>query len=218
MVLRATREQGQSGFMANVSVVAEPGRKKRVTFNEPGHAHELTFSTFRRLPLLDHDPLKRLFLDALDEARAALRFHVWAYVLMPEHVHVLVLPLDADYRMQRILRSIKQRAATRSLKWLEVNDPDSLKGLARRDAERGLRRHFWQEGPGYDRNLYNPGPIWSSIRYMHENPVRRGLVESAPDWPWSSARWYLDREDAPFRVDSCPIERPREVPDYRRWS
>ena len=65
---------------------------KRRTFNDPGHAHELTFSTYRRTRLLEECAVCRLFLSKLDEARRGHRFEVWAYVQMPDHVHLLVWP------------------------------------------------------------------------------------------------------------------------------
>jgi putative transposase len=49
---------------------------------------------------------------------------------------------------------------------------------------------FWQEGPGYDRNLNSESAVLASIDYIHANPVRRGLVEQARQWKWSSARWF----------------------------
>ena len=49
---------------------------------------------------------------------------------------------------------------------------------------------FWQEGPGYDRNLDNAASVLAAIDYIHLNPVRRGLCENVLDWKWSSARWY----------------------------
>ncbi len=51
---------------------------------------------------------------------------------------------------------------------------------------------FWQEGPGFDRNLFSPDAIASSLEYIHNNPVSRGLCRRAVDWKWSSARYYLD--------------------------
>jgi putative transposase len=50
---------------------------------------------------------------------------------------------------------------------------------------------FWQEGPGYDRNLKRAATIQAAIDYIHLNPVRRGLATRAIDWKWSSASWYL---------------------------
>lgn len=193
-------------------------RKSRVTFNELGHAHELTFSCYHRWPLLDRDPLRQIVLAALSDARSQWRFHVWAYVLMPEHAHLLVLPLDAPYRMDLILTSIKKRAATRCLNWLREHEPETASQLAVRSERGRLRHRFWQDGPGYDRNLFCPNSIWNSIEYMHWNPVARGLAQSPCDWPWSSARFYADLEGLPFAVDPCPVERPPGPPDHPKAS
>jgi putative transposase len=58
---------------------------------------------------------------------------------------------------------------------------------------------FWQEGPGYDRNLTHSKSVLAAIDYIHQNPVGRGLVMRAVDWKWSSARFYLQ---ADFPLDS----------------
>src|SRR5690606_37023852 len=68
---------------------------------------------------------------------------------------------------------------------------------------------FWQEGPGYDRNVFSPDAVETSIRYIHENPVRRGMCIRAADWRWSSARYYFldpprqQLPDLPF-IDAAP--------------
>ena len=188
----------------------------RKTFNTPGDAHELTFSCYRRIPQFEREPLVSLFLSSLDQARDACKFHLWAFVVMPDHVHLLIWPTEPVYRMDRILTAIKKPASHLCLSWLREHDERALARL--RVSEKGgkARHRFWQDGPGYDRNLFASPAVWSSISYMHANPVRKGLVGSELDCPWSSARWYADREDWVLRVDSCPLERPKRIPDYRR--
>jgi putative transposase len=51
---------------------------------------------------------------------------------------------------------------------------------------------FWQEGPGFDRNLFSSDAIFASLEYIHDNPVSRGLCRRAADWKWSSAGYYLN--------------------------
>ena len=51
---------------------------------------------------------------------------------------------------------------------------------------------YWQEGPGYDRNLESEAAVLAAIEYIHMNPVRRGLCTKAVYWPWSSIHFYLD--------------------------
>jgi putative transposase len=77
--------------------------KQCVRFNEPGHAHELTFSCYRRLPLLARDRTRVWLAEAIAAARARQQFELWAYVFMPEHVHPLVYPRRRDYQISSIL-------------------------------------------------------------------------------------------------------------------
>jgi REP element-mobilizing transposase RayT len=84
-----------------------PHRKRLKSYNTPGDAHELTFSCYRRLPLLSKDRTRRWFLEALDQARRRRNFYLWAYVIMPEHVHILLWPRDGVYEMRLIRAAIK---------------------------------------------------------------------------------------------------------------
>ena len=181
---------------------AQP-RKRRRAWNEPGHAHELTFSCYRRLPLLSKDRSRHWFIEALGRARQRRQFELWAYVIMPEHVHVLLYPKASQYDMAAILKSIKQPVARRAIRYLRQNAQDFLDQLRVTRAGRGEWR-FWQEGGGYDRNIFEENVAWTCVDYMHHNPVRRGLVEHPLDWPWSSARWYAELANVKLEMDDCP--------------
>ena len=181
-------------------------RKTRRTYNTPGDAHELTFSCFRRLPLLDSDGIRRVFLNQLNKARERWDFELWAYVLMPEHVHLLVWPKSRVYDIAAIRKSIKQSVPQRAVHYMRRRQPDALKAFeVLRQGVLGYR--FWQEGGGYDRNLFSPRAIGKVIGYIHNNPVRRGLVTSPLEWPWSSARWYAGLDVNAIEVDRCPALR-----------
>ena len=179
-------------------------RKRRMTFNEPGHAHELTFSCYRRLPLLTSEQARRLFLQCLDAARKRLQFKVWAYVTMPEHVHLLISPLTKDYRISRILMAVKSSFAKGMLEQIRNSSPTTLAQLRVRRRDGTSTYRFWQAGGGYDRNLFSPKAIHACIAYIHSNPVRRGLCETELDWEYSSCRWYLGLE-AVFAVDQVDV-------------
>ena len=90
-------------------------RKQRETFNEDHHAHELTFCCYHRLPLLSRDRSRLWFIDALDKARRRWSFELWAYVIMPEHVHLGLLPGE-NARISAILTTIKQSIAKRGVR------------------------------------------------------------------------------------------------------
>src|SRR4051794_26000197 len=113
-----------------------------------------------------------------------------AFVFMPEHVHLLVVPNGREPAINQFLARIKQPFS----KWVKRQLTDMKSPLVDRLTvqERPGKTcfRFWQEGPGYDRNLTTPSVIEAAIEYIHMNPVRRGLVKRAVDWKWSSASWY----------------------------
>ena len=179
-------------------------RKLRRAFNLPGHAHELTFSCYKRLPLLSKDRTREWFVSALDEARTKLGFELWAYVIMPEHVHVLLYPKRDNYSIADLLKAIKQPVSRNAITHLRVHAPHWLDQLKVTWPSGRVEYRFWQQGGGYDRNIYEPETAWASVNYLHENPVRRGLVSNALEWPWSSAGYYAGLEDFKLRIDDCP--------------
>src|SRR5713226_6973285 len=101
-------------------------RKSNKSYNEPGHAHELTFSCFRRLPLLSRDRTRQWFLEALDSARHRLKLSLWAYVIMPEHVHVIVWPREPVYEVRRIRTALKVPVQRKALAFLRREAPAFL--------------------------------------------------------------------------------------------
>jgi len=158
--------------------------------NIPGHAHSLTFSCFRGKPFLSRDRSRQWFVKSLSAARDAHAFDIWAYVIMPEHVHLLIFPRNDEYSIADILGDIKRPVAQKALRFVRETAPSFLETM-RDEQPNGIVRHrFWQRGGGFDRNLVEPSIIHSTIDYIHANPVRRGLVESPDDWQWSSAVFY----------------------------
>jgi len=188
----------------------QPARvcKRRVTFNEPGHAHELTFSCHRHLQLLSRDRTRQWLVESLDLARQKWDFELWAYVIMPEHVHLLLLPRQAEYEIAAILKAIKQSVARRAIRFLRRDAPDWLERVKVSRPAGRVEHRFWQQGGGYDRNIHRARTAWASVRYMHENPVRRGLVARPVDWVWSSARWYAGLPDVKLEMDDRPPDPP----------
>lgn len=177
-------------------------RKKVRHFDERGHAHFLTFSCYSRLPLLSKDKSRWWLIDALQRARQKHNFHLWGWIIMPEHVHLLLLPVRPGYKMAAVLADIKRPVGEVAIAWLEMNHPQFLSRLTVQNRNRTYRR-FWQAGPGQDRNVYDPAVAHKILDYIHNNPVRRGLVGRAEDWPWSSARDWAGSEDVPLSVDKA---------------
>ena len=111
------------------------------------------------------------------------------FVFMPEHVHLLVNPLQLAPDIGLFLARLKQPFSKQIKQILVESKSPLLDQLTVLERPGKTCFRFWQEGPGYDRNLSNPKAILSSIDYIHTNPVDRGLCKRAADWKWSSARY-----------------------------
>jgi putative transposase len=168
------------------------GHRKRVKhYHRPGDFHELTFSCYHRMPLLTNDDWRRRLARRIDTAGSEYSCELVAFVFMPEHIHLLVYPTLPEPELNRYLAAIKQPFSAEIHQLMEELHSPLLKKLVNRIRPGKTCFRFWQEGPGFDRNLYSPTAIQASIHYIHENPVKRGLCRRAVDWKWSSARWYL---------------------------
>ncbi|MGA2798079.1 MAG: transposase [Thermoguttaceae bacterium] len=174
-------------------------RKKVHHFDEPSHAHFLTFSCYHRLPLLNKDRSRYWLIEALQAARQKHGFDLWGWVIMPEHVHLLLWP-KPGYQIQTILADIKRPIGQQAIHWLEENRPDFLERLTVRNRNRTYHR-FWQAGPGQDRNIYDPNAAHQVLEYIHNNPVQRGLVALPEQWQWSSTQDWAGGKDVLLKVD-----------------
>jgi putative transposase len=177
-------------------------RKTCRRHDAPGHAHELTFSCHGRLPLLARDRTRLWFVEAVEAARGPLAFDVWAYVLMPEHVHLLVRPRDPAHGVSAILHRLKRHVARRAIAFLEREASDWLPRLTVTGRGGMPERRFWLPGGGYDRNIVEPRTLHRVIAYIHQNPVRRGLATHPEAWTWSSAPWYAGVRPVPLEMDA----------------
>jgi putative transposase len=168
-------------------------------YDVPGDAHELTFSCYRNQPFLLVDRTRLWLVDAIEAAREKHRFHLWAWVFMPEHVHLLIWPATSNYSIGNILQSIKQPVGRFEITRAKKMDGERLDLMATGLTKPPFR--FWQEGGGYDKNMTADKTIRNAVEYIHNNPVRKGLVDSPEKWIWSSYKDWLDIGECPLAVD-----------------
>lgn len=172
-----------------------PSHLRRI--NEPGHIHFWTISCHRRLGFFHHDAMKRIVVDGLRLLREKFGMCLVGYVVMPDHVHVLLYPhargCDEPIDISRLLREFKQYVGFHGKVWLREywrihgglwSGP--LTEWARND---GAGKPIWKPR-GYDFNIDRRETLMEKLDYCHKNPITRGLVERAEDWPWSSLRFY----------------------------
>lgn len=164
---------------------------------QPNDVRFLTFSCYRRLPLFQNNSIKAAFADRLALARESTGIRLIAWVVMPEHVHLLVMPLGHGKSVTQYLRFLKRPFAQMVVsRWRDLQ----ARVLDQLIDKQGATR-FWQQGGGYDRVMRSEDDVREKIAYINSNPVRRGLVEHAEDWRWSSARWYAGHREGEMPMD-----------------
>ena len=125
-------------------------------YHEPGDFHELTFSCYRRMPLLSNDVWRERLPRSIESSCAESSFELVAFVYMPEHLHLLVYPKTREPKIGRFLARLKQ-PFSKEIKRILINSRSSL--LDKLTVRERPGKHcfrFWQEGPGFDRNVYPP--------------------------------------------------------------
>ncbi len=165
-------------------------RKRVKHFDSPGQAHELTFSCYRRFPLLDNDVFRSILGKAINRAVERHHYELVAYVFMPEHVHLIVFPQAEAGTISQLLFAIKKPSSFRIKQWMQEHKDSRLGKLMVRERRDKTTFRSWQEGSGYDRNIDDSAKLEVMIDYLHENPIRRNLCKTTDQWEWSSWHFY----------------------------
>ncbi|MGB6430569.1 MAG: transposase [Candidatus Acidiferrales bacterium] len=168
--------------------------------------HFLTYTCYRRLPLLSSARARNVFVEILAEVRDGYGFLLAGYVVMPNHVHLLIGE-PAKGTPSTVMQVLKQRVSRR-LRARKRRAPQTQLQLAFVEGEL-MPRQFWQRR-FHDFNLWSHKKIIEKLEYVHMNPVKNNLVEHskhraprgpAKDWPWSSWSYYAKGEQGLVRID-----------------
>ena len=152
-------------------------------FQESKQSHFVTFSCYRRQPFLRDARLCHTFVQSLEHTRRKYKFLVYGYVVMPEHVHLLVSEPEVGV-LATAVQALKISVARQATKF-GAGDDGTL----------------WQTRY-HEHNVRTYESFVEKLRYIHRNPVKRGLVERPEDWTWSSFRHYATRETGPVEIES----------------
>ena len=156
-----------------------------------GNLHFITTSCYQREPLLGSARARDVFLEIFEQVRKRYDFDVIGYVVMPEHIHVLISEPKRD-TIPMVVQVLKQQVAHRPL---QKSKPSS-----QRELWETMRPRFWQRRC-YHFNGYSDRKVTEKLRYMHQNPVERGLVPSPELWCWSSYRAFAFCEEGVVKLN-----------------
>jgi len=160
--------------------------------------HFITCSCYRRLPLLRSMASRNVLVKILGEVRDRYRFALVGYVIMPEHIHLLISE-PPNGTPSSILQVFKQRVSRRLRRKPRVRSSTAQLSF-RFDSSDHRLPQFWQPR-FYDFNVWSQKKITEKLHYMHLNPVKRKLVVHPRDWPWSSFSFYEGKDSALVRID-----------------
>jgi putative transposase len=190
------RHSGNVAPRSNLDLM--PWRLKR--YQQTGDLHFVTFSCYRRAPLLGSGLARDTFVVTLERVRSWYGFYMTGFVVMPEHVHLLLSEPERG-NLAVALQMLKQIV---SQKLDERREKPGAPSFSRSVREGGaLRSHlpFWQPRY-YDFNVFRGQKLTEKLDYMHQNPVQRGLVARPEDWKWSSALHYSTGKECAVEIES----------------
>ena len=172
-------------------------RPKREIFDIEGHAHFLTFSCYHHLPLLSRDNCKRIVLGHLNMLSRTHQLGVVGFVVMPDHVHALVRPVQSG-QLSTFIQQWKRMTSDAILEFLKLGTPQDTTPFGERVRDKSGKLHIWQKRY-YPFNVFTIEKAVEKLEYMHNNPVKAGLVDDPCAWPWSTASHFL-------KGKPCPVE------------
>jgi putative transposase len=174
-------------------------------FDHDGRVRFVTFSTYRRVPVLSNAAFRDRVVETIGTVRAKYWFKLLAYVVMPEHVLMVLWPPEA-LKLAPIVGQIKRESSYKIHAMLDAGGM-----MARRlvHLQKGVPAFQLWQLRGYDHNCRTEQSVWEKVNYCHWNPVKPGLVKHPEDWAWSSYRSYEGIAASLLTVDAL-IEWPTE--------
>ena len=167
-----------------------------------GHLHFITFSCYRRLPLFASARSRNVFVRTLDQVRCEYGFRLVGYVVMPEHVHLLISEPERG-TPSTVLKMLKQRVSRQLRRKPRRRVSVAQRAFPFASSRNGQPAQFWQRR-FYDFNIWSRKKKIEKLSYIHANPVKRGLVDDPKHWPWSSYAFYQQCGEVLIAID--PVE------------
>jgi putative transposase len=193
-------------------------------FQQTRRSHFVTFSCYRRQPKFRSPEIYDLFLQTLEDMRRQFSMRIYGYVVMPEHVHLLVSEPEQELERglvlvpqvrapglganlgSQLVREAPRAPLADAIHYLKLSFAKRLRSREGR-VELGS---FWQQRY-HDRNVRDAREFSIKLRYVHHNPVKRRLVSDPSEWKWSSFRHHALREGGVVEIESEWTARDRET-------
>ena len=167
-------------------------------FDHDGRARFVTFCTHKRIPVLTNDPFRESIIKSIESVRNEFEFRLLGYVIMPEHIHLVLIP-KSETKVGEIVGKIKRLSAKEIHRTLKRQRNGLLSKLL--VYRNGIEKFALWQRRCYDHNCRTDSSVWKKVEYCHNNPVKRGLVREPYRWNWSSFNCYAGAQEVPLAND-----------------
>lgn len=172
----------------------------------------MTLTVVDWIDIFTREVYKKTVIETLRYCIKNKGLNVYAYCIMSNHIHMIV-NCDEQYNLSEVIRDFKKFTSRKILFQIQ-NDPESrrewLLKLFKEAAEKHAKTKnykFWKDG-NHAIELYNSRFTWNKVKYIHNNPVKAGLVKRIEDWKYSSASNYIGEASVLQEVHclAAPVE------------
>jgi putative transposase len=165
---------------------------------DPTHLYFVTTSAVEHARIFQREVIKRILVDSLNTGRILGQYELFAFVIMPNHLHIVIRCLK-DYLVSDVVREFKKATANLILRHYEAEDNQEALASCRSRVKPGQKQqHAVWEDEYQAKNVFSPTFLRQKLDYIHNNPVQPHwcLTERPEEYAWSSARFYLANQRA----------------------
>jgi len=188
-------------FKSSTSKQGNMGRRK--TYFDPEHLYFVTTTVVNHKPIFRRPQLVQIIIDSLDYIRKSHWVKIYAYVIMPDHLHLILKYLD-NHTPAQVMRDFKKFTAKRIIERLQEDNDQNLLTFFVHSASHTSKQRYkvWQE-QYFAKNIFSEEFLVQKMAYVHNNPLQENwrLAERAEDYPYSSARNYLLGDQSVLEID-----------------
>ncbi len=169
----------------------------------PDHLYFVTTSAVNRAPLFQRDVIKRILVDSLNFMRVSGWIRLYCFVIMPNHIHIMV-QFISDHKLADVVREFKKHTARQVIRQYQAEENQVVLNFLKAAGTRAGGQDFKVWESGYDaRNVFSVDFLRQKLEYIHSNPCQPqwSLVDEPQDYVWSSARFYMLDAPAVIAVD-----------------
>jgi putative transposase len=176
--------------------------KRYKVYKETYNVYFSTSTIVEWLPVFTSDIYFNAIIDSLKYCQANKGLNLIAYVIMPEHIHLVTSNLE-EINLSDIMRDFKRFTSKEISHQLKIDNKhlllEAMEGFAHK-GKGNTEYKVWQDG-FHPESIYSEMFLQQKIDYIHLNPVRRGLVSKPENWLYSSARNYISSDETIITVD-----------------